>query len=144
MDVGQCPGIKGAAREEERVSEETPEASFRIGFLAPGKRIEMSLDPDYGEVCCPEHGTVMFWWPAGNKYACQDSTCRYARGVHLADLPGTARDEPKPHHRPRDDPYPDELDQLFCDECQSLCQDGRPCWCCHVNELVEQEMAAGE
>jgi hypothetical protein len=35
-----------------------------------------------------------------------------------------------PNHRPRPEPYPDEMDQLFCDECLTLCQPGGPCMCC--------------
>jgi hypothetical protein len=38
----------------------------------------------------------------------------------------------RPRHRLRDDPYPDELDQEFCDEDQTLCLDGCPCLCCAV------------
>lgn len=36
----------------------------------------------------------------------------------------------RPGHRPRDEPYPDELDQQFCEPCGTLCYDGRPCSCC--------------
>lgn len=45
------------------------------------------------------------------------------------------------NHRPRDDPYPDELDQLFCDECETLCMQGRPCMCCWT-EMTETESQA--
>jgi len=45
----------------------------------------------------------------------------------------------KPHHRPRPDPYPDELDELYCGECETLCAPGRPCLCCHVAELDAAE-----
>ena len=47
----------------------------------------------------------------------------------------------KPSHRPRSDPYPDETDELFCEECQTLCIPGsdekfaRLCACC----LADQE-----
>ena len=37
-------------------------------------------------------------------------------------------------HRLRDDPYPDELDQQFCEEDETLCMPGRPCWCCWVEQ----------
>lgn len=40
-----------------------------------------------------------------------------------------------PGHRPRDDPYPDELGQLFCGECETLCSPGRPCICCYADGL---------
>jgi hypothetical protein len=36
----------------------------------------------------------------------------------------------RPQHRMRPDPYPDEMDQEFCDDCETLCMDGRPCMCC--------------
>ena len=36
----------------------------------------------------------------------------------------------KANHRPRPDPYPDELDELFCDEDETLCTEDRPCMCC--------------
>jgi hypothetical protein len=41
----------------------------------------------------------------------------------------------RPNHQPRSDPYPDELDQQFCTEDQTLCQPGRPCLCCLVDQL---------
>jgi hypothetical protein len=48
------------------------------------------------------------------------------------------------HHHPRADPYPDELDQLYCDECETLCippdEDGydwRPCACCYVASVED-------
>ena len=47
----------------------------------------------------------------------------------------------KPGHRPRDDPYPDELDELFCEEDQTLCSPGRLCLCCVVAELEQLEEA---
>lgn len=40
-----------------------------------------------------------------------------------------------PNHRLRDDPYPDELDQAFCEIDQTLCMDDRPCLCCYVDKL---------
>lgn len=44
--------------------------------------------------------------------------------------------EMKPNHRSRDNPYPDELDQQFCDECETLCiLPDRPCNCCWADEL---------
>jgi len=42
----------------------------------------------------------------------------------------------RPRHRLRDDPYPDELDQEFCEEDETLCVDDRPCLCCVV-EMAE-------
>lgn len=45
----------------------------------------------------------------------------------------------KPSHRPRPDPYPDEMDQLFCDEDGTLCTVERPCLCCVVDA---EELAA--
>ena len=44
-------------------------------------------------------------------------------------------------HRLRDDPYPDELDQQFCEEDETLCMPGRPCLCCWVEQ---QEATEGE
>lgn len=35
-------------------------------------------------------------------------------------------------HWPRGDPYPDELDQLFCGQCETLCVPGRSCACCYA------------
>lgn len=47
------------------------------------------------------------------------------------------------HHRPRDNPYPDETDQLFCEECGTLCMEGRPCECCWVEQTeTESQLAA--
>ncbi len=45
--------------------------------------------------------------------------------------------ELKPDHRPRPDPYPDELGQTLCDVCETLCSPGRPCHCCWAADLKE-------
>jgi hypothetical protein len=42
-------------------------------------------------------------------------------------------------HRPRDAPYPDELDQQFCEEDGTLCYPGRPCVCCWVAATEAEE-----
>ena len=44
-------------------------------------------------------------------------------------------------HRLRDDPYPDELDQQFCKEDETLCMSGRPCLCCWVAQTMADEDA---
>jgi hypothetical protein len=43
----------------------------------------------------------------------------------------------KEGHRPRPGALADELDELFCDEDQTLCRWGRPCSCC----LAERDEA---
>lgn len=35
---------------------------------------------------CPTHRTEMYYWPAGDSYACQDVTCEHAHGVTFAEL----------------------------------------------------------
>ena len=47
----------------------------------------------------------------------------------------------KPNHRPRPDPYPDEVDELFCDEDETLCTEDRPCMCCWVDRQEALEEA---
>lgn len=32
---------------------------------------------------CPVHGNQMYWWPKGQEHACQNITCRYARGFEV-------------------------------------------------------------
>lgn len=55
------------------------------------------------------------------------------------DEPGGQAPAIKPDHRPRPDPYPDELAQLLCDVCETLCSPGRPCHCCWVDQLAGQD-----
>jgi hypothetical protein len=45
----------------------------------------------------------------------------------------------KANHRPRPDPYPDEVDELFCDEDETLCTEERPCMCCWVDRMEALE-----
>lgn len=47
----------------------------------------------------------------------------------------------RPNHRLRDNPYPDEMDQEYCEEDETLCMPGRPCLCCWVTQQEEQEEA---
>lgn len=47
-----------------------------------------------------------------------------------------------PFHRLRDDPYPDELDQMFCETDETLCMPGRPCLCCYIG--LEDQRDDGE
>ena len=47
----------------------------------------------------------------------------------------------KANHRPRPDPYPDEVDELFCDEDETLCTEDRPCMCCWVERQEAGEPA---
>jgi hypothetical protein len=42
-------------------------------------------------------------------------------------------------HRPRPDAYPAELGQLLCDVCETLCSPGRPCHCCWVEKLCQED-----
>lgn len=49
------------------------------------------------------------------------------RPGHERPVPGTGT------HRLRDQPYPDELDQMFCEEDETLCiLPERPCACCWI------------
>jgi hypothetical protein len=51
----------------------------------------------------------------------------------------------KPNHRPRPDPYPYELGELYCDEDETLCVPcERPCLCCYAAALDEADDQAGE
>lgn len=47
------------------------------------------------------------------------------------------------NHRIRDHPYEDELDQAFCEECETLCISGNPCLCCWA-EMSDEESHGGQ
>jgi hypothetical protein len=59
----------------------------------------------------------------------------------LTDLCGIEDKRPpvRPAHRLRDDPFPDEMDQEFCEEDQTLCMPGRPCMCCYIGDEEASE-----
>ena len=38
------------------------------------------------DVKCPEHGTPMVYWPAGDVFACSTWSCQYFHGVGAAKL----------------------------------------------------------
>lgn len=50
---------------------------------------------------------------------------------------------PPPGHRLRDNPYPDEMDQMFCEEDETLCMPGRPCECCWLEQMEAEDAASG-
>jgi hypothetical protein len=77
----------------------------------------------------PWAGKCLTWWGSGH-------TCSLLpghKGLHACECGITL--DMKPSHRPRPDPYPDEADDEFCDECETLCAEGRPCMCCWDGEV---------
>ncbi|WP_143660271.1 hypothetical protein [Streptomyces sp. t99] len=60
--------------------------------------------PDHGcdESCrCPLHGTVLYYWPAGDLHACQDSNCGYAQGISAEELAAASAAEALRRSTPR-------------------------------------------
>ncbi|PZT71471.1 hypothetical protein [Streptomyces sp. AC1-42T] len=60
--------------------------------------------PDHrcDESCrCPLHGTALYYWPAGDLHACQDSNCGYAQGIPAEELASASTAEALQRSAPR-------------------------------------------